>query len=461
MIPVVSYILVSEFDILKGSTLKASYPTPIPNYDDNFFSNLMLPEGAHHHSEDTTIFLLNRENQLHATTIPSTIPTPSILENKKQNTTTPHPLVRGAILKYDHDHQDWIRDDDSKWDIFSIEQDEQDDTSPQYTFRSTSTSTLHSTPARQVPIHSTLQYSRLSPNFASIYDTQDEAIGLLFKSSSDLLRFETLLMNIHAIQDTNDATAATAATAATETKETDITTTTTSTVSDATLPFLYCLNLVRTKKDNTVTRGAVVKAIAICSPYPFFGAFKRLLTCMLDAIFKQGIDILPALFRSMNQSIPLHQMPPSYPHQRSLLRSAMVTNGMGVSDYVPFTTAIGPMATSIRIQLQGDSNMTVPINLPRYLDSEIGGDEVASLIQLIKIFRKEITMILDAVLHNKRILFVGHMSTMLSSDVCNAVLATCKLVAPLTGIITRCYPYANLTDLSFLDNKDGYIAGVR
>ena len=57
-------------------------------------------------------------------------------------------------------------------------------------------------------------------------------------------------MNIHAIQDTNDATAATAATAATETKETDITTTTTSTVSDATLPFLYCLNLVRTKKDN-------------------------------------------------------------------------------------------------------------------------------------------------------------------------------------------------------------------
>ena len=48
------------------------------------------------------------------------IPTPSILENKKQSTTTPHPLVRGAILKYDHDHQDWIRDDDSKWDIFSI-----------------------------------------------------------------------------------------------------------------------------------------------------------------------------------------------------------------------------------------------------------------------------------------------------------------------------------------------------
>jgi hypothetical protein len=50
---------------------------------------------------------------------------------------------------------------------------------------------------------------------------------------------------------------------------------------------------------------------------------------------------------------------------------------------------------------------------------------------------------------------------MLSSDVCNAVLASCKLVSPpLKGILRRCYPYANLTDLSFLENPSGYVAGV-
>ena len=56
---------------------------------------------------------------------------------------------------------------------------------------------------------------------------------------------------------------------------------------------------------------------------------------------------------------------------------------------------------------------------------------------------------------------VGHMSNGLSSDVCDAVLATSKLFSPsFDGVLRRCYPYANLTDLSFLENKEGYIAGV-
>lgn len=34
-------------------------------------------------------------------------------------------------------------------------------------------------------------------------------------------------------------------------------------------PFLYCLNIVRTKHDSTARRGALVKALAICSSYHF------------------------------------------------------------------------------------------------------------------------------------------------------------------------------------------------
>ena len=68
---------------------------------------------------------------------------------------------------------------------------------------------------------------------------------------------------------------------------------------------------------------------------------------------------------------------------------------------------------------------------------------------------------MNAVLHCHRILFFGHMSKTLSGAVCNAVLAICKLFSPtLQNVIQRCYPYANLTDLSFLESKNGYIAGV-
>ena len=53
------------------------------------------------------------------------------------------------------------------------------------------------------------------------------------------------------------------------------------------------------------------------------------------------------------------------------------------------------------------------------------------------------------------------MSKTSSSEVCDAVIAACKLVSPpLRGIMRRCYPYANLTDLSFLENERGYLAGV-
>ncbi len=34
-------------------------------------------------------------------------------------------------------------------------------------------------------------------------------------------------------------------------------------------PFLYCMNIVRTKHDASARRGAVVKALAVCSPLPF------------------------------------------------------------------------------------------------------------------------------------------------------------------------------------------------
>lgn len=37
---------------------------------------------------------------------------------------------------------------------------------------------------------------------------------------------------------------------------------------------LYVLNCVRMKEDKTVRRGAMVKAMAVCSPYPYIGIFK-------------------------------------------------------------------------------------------------------------------------------------------------------------------------------------------
>jgi hypothetical protein len=54
-------VLFAEFDIDKGSTLRQSYPTSVPNYSPEFFADFMLPEGVHNREEDFTICFLNRK----------------------------------------------------------------------------------------------------------------------------------------------------------------------------------------------------------------------------------------------------------------------------------------------------------------------------------------------------------------------------------------------------------------
>ncbi|KAG6972321.1 hypothetical protein JG688_00004043 [Phytophthora aleatoria] len=60
--PLAEVVLYAEFDLTKGSTLRASYPTPFAHYSPEFFADIMLPEGVHNREEDFTIFFLNRQN---------------------------------------------------------------------------------------------------------------------------------------------------------------------------------------------------------------------------------------------------------------------------------------------------------------------------------------------------------------------------------------------------------------
>lgn len=47
-------------------------------------------------------------------------------------------------------------------------------------------------------------------------------------------------------------------------------------------PLVYVLNLVNTKQDKTVKRGAVVKAMAICTRHPFLHIYK--VSCLITSI---------------------------------------------------------------------------------------------------------------------------------------------------------------------------------
>ena len=61
--PLVDYVVLAEFDIDTGSTVRHQFPSPIPGYSEDYFANNMLPEGAHNRDSDHTYLLLNRNSR--------------------------------------------------------------------------------------------------------------------------------------------------------------------------------------------------------------------------------------------------------------------------------------------------------------------------------------------------------------------------------------------------------------
>ncbi|GAA5982185.1 hypothetical protein JCM10908_004772 [Rhodotorula pacifica] len=70
MQPEVEYVLLAEFDIDEGSTLKHQYPAPTGT-DEHLLAEHMLPDGAHDRPEDWTVFYLGQ--------VPALVPDPSLL----------------------------------------------------------------------------------------------------------------------------------------------------------------------------------------------------------------------------------------------------------------------------------------------------------------------------------------------------------------------------------------------
>ncbi|SCV67839.1 BQ2448_5450 [Microbotryum intermedium] len=84
---------------------------------------------------------------------------------------------------------------------------------------------------------------------------------------------------------------------------------------------LYVMSLVRTKKDATVRRGALVKALAVASHHPYIQVFKPVLLLALEAYFiEPSSAYLVRLFHSIN-SMDMSDVPNLSFDERLVLRA--------------------------------------------------------------------------------------------------------------------------------------------
>ncbi|KAE8184473.1 hypothetical protein CF336_g7788, partial [Tilletia laevis] len=85
---------------------------------------------------------------------------------------------------------------------------------------------------------------------------------------------------------------------------------------------VYVLNLVRTKHDNSVRRGAMVKAMCIGTSHPYVQIFKPTLLLALDDYFADpGMDCLARLYEAINE-MNLTPMPTFSRAEKMILRSS-------------------------------------------------------------------------------------------------------------------------------------------
>ena len=285
-------------------------------------------------------------------------------------------------------------------------------------------------------------------------------------------------------------------------------------------PLIYVLNLVNTKHDKSVKRGAIVRAMAICTRHPFLHIYKPLLLLALEEYFKSPVpETLAMLYDAVN-AMDLSLMPRLSLLERHLLLASdnrdlfvgkfeqMIQMRMaeGSADS-PATESKSPTKTSgisragTKAHVEGGNQalysvprdthefesrvmykgIPIPIKVPTTVIPETVGD--FSLVKLIQNFSEvhakspqpfplhphlttngtnthPLIVLVNGLLTQKRIIFLGH--NMPSGEVAEAVLAACALASGglLRGFTRHAFPYTDLTKIDDLLNVPGFIAGV-
>jgi hypothetical protein len=271
-------------------------------------------------------------------------------------------------------------------------------------------------------------------------------------------------------------------------------------------PLVYVLNLVNTKHDVNVKRGAIVKAMAICTRHSFLHIYKPLLLLALEDYFRSPtIETLASLYESVN-AMDLSLLPRLSFQERYILQAsdvkdlfiekfeAMVhkrlhddkakdpSDEKQIHQQLPRQRYGLPRDTHEYDTVVHYNKIPVPIKIPTALSLETVGD--FSLIKLIQTFSTPhsaspqpftqhhphlttsgplthpIIVLLNALLTQKRVIFIGH--NLPSSEVAEAVLAACSLASGgfLRGFTRHAFPYTDLTKIDDLLKVPGFIAGV-
>lgn len=413
------FVLLAEFDIDKGSVLREQYPSPT-QIKETSLAEIMLPEGAHLRDTDWTAFHVFKKSSLCASvdsndssSVSSNDPPAAVIHvtNEDPFAGLDAFLQAGNNANSDSSASEVRSELPADRPVEGLEH-ERTRCDEQHAVSSLPSSTSNSTSASSVEqVSDALSFQSLSDT-TNTFSSSTSPSTTTQKIRSPQ-QHEEGLYSLYP-QDFKEGT-----------------------VDDSLM--LYGFSVMRKKTDSSVRRGAVVRAVAIITPYRFYSVFQPLLEqALLDGPFDE--HLLPSIYRIINN---LNLSPPAFPSLSIVEQNVSVA--LQTKQYLKTGLIWG-----------AEEKKTLPIQIPYVLLN----DEVveSSLSFLINLFKQDTMKIYNAILAEKRILFMGFQLP--ASEVCQCVVSACMLISSIMpGTLRRVFPYTNLTNLQFKE-VFGYIAGV-
>lgn len=398
-------IILAEFDIIEGSRIKHQFPK-VTGVEKQVLAEFMLPDGAHNRDDDWTAFFLWRP------TVKGKFRDSKFFDEVDEPVKRKFPVLNAYVHKFDSTA-----------------------TTAEWVSQSKSMAQVHLCSPIQIkvdgkPIHEIkqfdgLQFREMEETFIAVPSSFEVAYGYQFVTKEDSVKFTSFLNQM-----INNSVPVEHQLYPVVTKKTE----------QQRVPeeFLYCLSVMINKKDDSVTRGAIVKSLAVCSRYSFINIWRPFMLYSLEKYIKdQRIEILQELFTIIN-NIDIKQITSITPNESFLIRHSQQPKTVTLS--VSF-----PEGRPIKVE--------APLC---FSNDEIGGE--SSTKYLHSKFGRQIIHIYNAILLEKKVLFVGY--NIPSRDVCKCVLSALLMCSPpITDLVHRTFPIANLV-LEEFHNLPGYIAGV-
>lgn len=457
----IDYIVYGEFDINEGNVVQIEYPQKT-GVNETILASYLIPEGAHNIMSDTFCFIINRKNLGEQSTIQGikkAINSMTNLRSVKYLNFSDSTIFKNEIEKNGFPLKEIYNLDPSskeKWNRLNATEtlskektiylriwlDEKEKIYKLVIYNMKSQTNLDDIDEIfNIPIHTDIQFQRLSPVFASVYTLNCQGIGFEFVNEGDLSKLTSLFgdtANIKERYAKSEETAANSAFSSTSdiiNRDEDI--------------YFLCTN--ETKLDKTQKRGAILKSIAIgTTKLVNLASFSSACKYLLEHSFSiHSMNITPGdKIEHMRKTIEItYKAFNALKYNFGVFLSRYERSVFSYINSDPyFTLPTTPKKEDIYIPMTTDK-ISVDLSLAQNEEAIFPG----SVIELVSIFKEYTMTIYDALLNDMRILFIGEATTSCNT-LSKCVFATLNLVGPFAfSFIKRLHPYKNLYDLDFLN----------